>query len=165
MNVLCSSAQENAQLFTSNELRIKIIKPHICDRKGLCMPAVITLQPAVVTYVRDKIAHTATLAPEAQIIGLWVEVTKKGCSGNAYAFDVMTAAKLASFQGLGRFEQPERVEQDGVTVFLEPQSVMKVIGSELYLEQDSFSTRLAFRNPNAQDFCGCGESFTVTPPV
>jgi iron-sulfur cluster assembly accessory protein len=129
------------------------------------MNGVITLQPEVVIYLRDKIAKTAALAPAEKIIGLWVEVTKKGCSGNAYAFDVMTEAKLADFAGRSRFEQPERVEQDGVTVFLEPQSVMKVIGAELYLEQDQFSTRLAFRNPNAKDHCGCGESFTVAPPA
>jgi iron-sulfur cluster assembly accessory protein len=125
------------------------------------MKAAITLQPAVVDYLREKIARTAASVPEEQIVGLWVEVTKKGCSGNAYHFDVMTAAKLASFAGRSRFDQPERIEQDGVTVFLEPQSVLKVIGSELCLEQDQFSTRLAFRNPNAKEFCGCGESFTV----
>lgn len=129
------------------------------------MSKVITLHADVVTYLRDKIAATAALTPHEKIIGLWVEVTKKGCSGNAYDFDVMTEAKLDAFAGRSRFDQPEQVQQDGVTVFLEPQSVMKVIGAELYLEQDQFSTRLAFRNPNAKDFCGCGESFTVAPPA
>ncbi len=125
------------------------------------MTNAISLHPDVVTYLRDKIAATAAKTADEQVIGLWVEVTKKGCSGNAYQFDVMTAAKLAAFSGRSRFEQPERVEQDGVTVYLEPQSVLKLIGSELYLVKDDFSTRLDFRNPNAKDFCGCGESFTV----
>lgn len=128
------------------------------------MKAAITLHQDVVNYLRDKIARTALLTPEEKVIGLWIEVTKKGCSGNGYAFDVMTEAKLAGFAQKGRFGQPEKVEQDGVTVYLEPQSVMKVIGSELYLVQDQFSTRLDFRNPNARDFCGCGESFTLETP-
>lgn len=125
------------------------------------MKAAISLHPDVVAYLRAKIAQTAEQAPERKVIGLWVEVTKKGCSGNAYDFDVMTEARLAGFAGKSRFEQPERVEQDGVTVYLEPQSVIKVIGSELVLIKDDFSTRLDFRNPNAKEFCGCGESFTV----
>lgn len=128
------------------------------------MTAVLHIHADVVRYLQDKIALTTAKSPDEKVIGLWVEVTKKGCSGNAYAFDVMTEAKLASFAGRSRFDQPERVEQDGITVYLEPQSVMKVIGSELCLIKDQFSTRLDFRNPNAKDFCGCGESFTITPP-
>lgn len=125
--------------------------------------SIVTIHPDVVAYLREKIAATSALDLTQKVIGLWVEVTKKGCSGNAYDFDVMTAAKLAEFAGRSRFDQPERVEQDGITVYLEPQSVLKVIGSELVLERDAFSTRLAFRNPNAKDFCGCGESFTLEP--
>lgn len=123
--------------------------------------AAISLHPDVVAYLREKIAMTAAAAPEEKVVGLWVEVTKKGCSGNAYEFDVMTEAKLASYAGKNRFEQPERVTQDGVTVFIEPQSLMKVIGSELVLQRDAFSTRLDFRNPNATATCGCGESFAT----
>lgn len=128
------------------------------------MTAAITLHADVVTYLREKIATTAAKAPEQQIIGLWVEVTKKGCSGNAYHFEPMTAAKWQSFAGRNSFEQPEKIEQDGVTVFIEPQSVFKLIGSQLILVKNAFATRLDFRNPNAGEHCGCGESFTITTP-
>lgn len=128
------------------------------------MPAAITLHADVVTYLRDKIAATAAKAPEQQIIGLWVEVTKKGCSGNAYHFEPMTAAKWQGFSDRNPFEQPEKIEQDGVTVFIEPQSVFKLIGSELILIKNAFATRLDFRNPNVGEHCGCGESFTVAMP-
>lgn len=123
--------------------------------------AVITIHQDVVAYLKEKIAATAALDPAQQVVGLWVEVTKKGCSGNAYDFDVMTAEKLAGFAALGKFDQPEKVEQDGVAVFLEPQSVLKIIGAELVLERDAFATRLGFRNPNAKGHCGCGESFSL----
>lgn len=128
------------------------------------MQAAITLHADVVAYLRDKIAATAAKTPEQQIIGLWVEVTKKGCSGNAYHFEPMTAAKWQSFVGRNQFEQPEKIEQDGVTVFIEPQSVFKLIGSELVLIKNQFAARLDFRNPNVGERCGCGESFTVTTP-
>ena len=128
------------------------------------MTSAITLHPDVVTYLHAKIEATKAAKPEEQIVGLWVEVTKKGCSGNAYHFDVMTAARLAGFDGKSRFAQPERVDQDGVSVYIEPQSVLKLIGAQLVLVKDGFSTRLDFRNPNASDSCGCGESFTITPP-
>ncbi|MGB4101819.1 MAG: iron-sulfur cluster assembly accessory protein [Alphaproteobacteria bacterium] len=127
--------------------------------------AVITIHPDVVAYVREKVAATAALDPTQQVVGLWVEVTKKGCSGHSYDFAVMTAAKLAEYAALGKFDQPEKVAQDGVTVFIEPQSVLKVIGAELVLERDAFAARLNFRNPNAKGHCGCGESFALeTPP-
>ncbi len=128
------------------------------------MPAAITLHTDVVAYLREKIATTAAKAPEQKIIGLWVEVTKKGCSGNAYHFEPMTEAKWLSFAERNRFEQPEKIEQDGVTVYIEPQSVFKLIGSELVLIKNAFATRLDFRNPNVGEHCGCGESFTVTTP-
>lgn len=127
--------------------------------------AVITIHQDVVAYIREKVAATAALDPTQQVVGLWVEVTKKGCSGNSYDFAVMTAARLAGYVALGKFEQPEKVEQDGVAVFIEPQSVMKVIGAELMLERDAFVTRLNFRNPNAKGHCGCGESFALETPV
>ncbi|MEJ0062006.1 MAG: iron-sulfur cluster assembly accessory protein [Alphaproteobacteria bacterium] len=129
------------------------------------MKNAITIHADVVAYLKDKIAMTASLDPGKKVIGLWVEVTKKGCSGNAYDFDVMTEERLAEFAGRNRFDQPEKIEQDGVTVYLDPQSVMKIVGSELYLIKDQFSARLDFRNPNAKEFCGCGESFTVETPV
>lgn len=128
------------------------------------MTAAITIHADVVAYLREKIAATAAQAPEQKIIGLWVEVTKKGCSGNAYRFEVMTEAKHQAFAGRNAFEQPEKIEQDGVTVYIEPQSLFKLIGSELVLIKNQFATRLDFRNPNAGEHCGCGESFTIAAP-
>ena len=124
----------------------------------------ITIHPDVTAYLREKIAATETLDAAQKVVGLWVEVAKKGCSGNAYDFDVLTQAQLDSFKSLGRFDQPERVEQDGIAVFIEPQSLMKIIGSELYLQRDQFATKLDFRNPNAKGLCGCGESFVLEKP-
>ena len=89
---------------------------------------------------------------EAQenIIGVKVGVDKTGCSGYAYKMDYA-------------FENPqgfELVEDKGVKIFIEPTSIMFLVGSEMDYSTDKLSSRFVFNNPNEKSSCGCGESFS-----
>jgi iron-sulfur cluster assembly protein len=55
------------------------------------------------------------------------------------------------------------VEDKGVTIYVEPKSILFLIGSEIDYEIDKLATRFVFRNPNETDACGCGESVTIAP--
>ena len=55
----------------------------------------------------------------------------------------------------------DKIEQKGVTIFIDPAAVMFLIGSEMDWQQDKFSSSFTFNNPNETARCGCGESFTV----
>ena len=74
-----------------------------------------------------------------------------GCSGMQY--DVQFATEQKPFE--------DKVEQKGVTVFIDPTAVMFLIGSEMDWQEDKFSARFVFNNPNEIARCGCGESFSV----
>ena len=88
---------------------------------------------------------------EKECIGVKVGVDKTGCSGYAYKMDYA-------------FENPqgfELVEDKGVKIFIEPTSIMFLVGSEMDYKIDKISSRFTFKNPNEKSTCGCGESFNV----
>ena len=48
-----------------------------------------------------------------------------------------------------------------VKLFVDPTSVMFIVGSEMDWEESAMASRFTFTNPNETARCGCGESFTV----
>ena len=83
--------------------------------------------------------------------GIRVGVKTAGCSGMQY--DVQFATEQKPFE--------DKVEQNGVTLFIDPTAVMFLIGSQMDWQEDKFSAKFVFNNPNELARCGCGESFSV----
>ncbi len=83
--------------------------------------------------------------------GIRLGTTTKGCSGLSYAVEYVDEANPAD----------DVVEDNGVKLFVDPQSVMYLIGSEMDYEEDQFTSGFTFKNPNEKGRCGCGESFHV----
>ena len=52
-------------------------------------------------------------------------------------------------------------EQHGVQVLVDAKSLPFLQGMEVDYVREGLNQRLAFRNPNVKDSCGCGESFSV----
>lgn len=74
-----------------------------------------------------------------------------GCSGLAYDIDYVDDPDPAD----------EVVEDKGVKLFIDRESLPYVSGSEMDFVEDKFTTGFTFTNPNETGRCGCGESFTV----
>lgn len=55
----------------------------------------------------------------------------------------------------------EVVQSKGVTLFIEPGALLKVVGTTMDWKEDALAAAFVFHNPNAKAVCGCGESFTV----
>jgi iron-sulfur cluster assembly protein len=89
---------------------------------------------------------------ESAAIGLRVGIKTAGCSGLQYQVEFAQEQKP--------FE--DKIEQKGITIFIDPAAVMFLIGSEMDWQEDKFSSSFTFSNPNETARCGCGESFTVT---
>ncbi|MHA1543905.1 MAG: HesB/IscA family protein, partial [Alphaproteobacteria bacterium] len=53
------------------------------------------------------------------------------------------------------------VEQDGITVLIDPTSLMYMIGAEVDFAEELVGSYFKITNPNAQSSCGCGTSFSV----
>jgi iron-sulfur cluster assembly protein len=121
------------------------------------MKQAVTLTPAAVERIRTLFADNATQQPQA----LWVGVKTKGCSGLSYDMRFLTQAEIDGFAALKRFERPEQVTQDGVTIFVDSKAAMYLTGTVMDWVSDGMSAKFAFINPNEKGRCGCGESFHV----
>jgi iron-sulfur cluster assembly protein len=111
-------------------------------------PKVVTLTERAADRVREIMAKA-----EQPYAGLKVGVKNGGCAGQEYVLDYAEAA--------GPLD--EVVEDHGVTIFIEPKSVLFLIGSEIDYETTKLASKFVFRNPNETDACGCGDSVTIQP--
>ena len=107
---------------------------------------IVTLTDAAAAQVR-RLVDSA----DGEIAGLRIGIKTAGCSGLQY--DVQYATEAKPFE--------DRIEDKGVTVFIDPTAVMFLVGSEMDWEEDKFASRFVFNNPNEVARCGCGESFTT----
>ena len=88
---------------------------------------------------------------DSDVVGLRVGIKTAGCSGMQY--DVQYATEAKAFE--------DKIEEKGVTIFIDPTAVMFLIGSEMDWQEDKFAAKFVFNNPNEVARCGCGESFSV----
>lgn len=88
---------------------------------------------------------------DSDVVGLRVGIKTAGCSGMQY--DVQYATEGKAFE--------DKIEEKGVTIFIDPTAVMFLVGSEMDWQEDKFAAKFVFNNPNEVARCGCGESFSV----
>jgi iron-sulfur cluster assembly protein len=107
----------------------------------------------IITLTEKAAQHVQSLMSKAEsdVIGLRVGIKTTGCSGMQY--DVQFATEQKPFE--------DKVEEKGVTLFIDPTAVMFLVGSEMDWQEDKFAARFVFNNPNEIARCGCGESFSV----
>ena len=84
-------------------------------------------------------------------IGLRLGVKTTGCSGLAYVIEFVDEVS----------DDDEVFESKGVTVVVDKKSLMFLDGTEVDFAKVGLQEGFQFKNPNAKDACGCGESFTV----
>jgi len=111
-------------------------------------PKVVTLTPAAAARVKEIMAKA-----DKPYAGLRVGVKNGGCAGQEYVFEY--AAEKGPID--------EVVEDQGVTILIEPKAVLFLIGTVIDYETTKLSSKFVFNNPNETDACGCGESVTIQP--
>jgi iron-sulfur cluster insertion protein len=82
---------------------------------------------------------------------LRVYISGGGCSGFQYGF---------SFDEV-QAEDDIAVENDGVTLLVDPLSFQYLMGAEVDYSESLAGAQFVIRNPNASTTCGCGSSFSV----
>ena len=87
-------------------------------------------------------------ASSKTVEGVRLGIKKGGCAGMEYTFGYAET----------RNPMDEVVEDKGVTIFIEPQAVMFLLGTEMDYKVDKLSSGFVFNNPNQTSACGCGES-------
>ena len=84
-------------------------------------------------------------------IGLRLGVKTTGCSGLAYVIEFVD--ELA--------DDDEVFESRGIKIVVDQKSLLFLDGTEVDFAKVGLQEGFQFKNPNAKDACGCGESFTV----
>ncbi len=107
---------------------------------------VITLTDTAAARIKEILA-----ARETPALGVRLGTKSKGCSGLAYSVDYVDEPQPFD----------EIVEDKGVKVFVDSQSLLYLIGSVMDYQDDTFASGFTFTNPNEKGRCGCGESFMV----
>jgi len=82
---------------------------------------------------------------------LRVFIAGGGCSGFQYGFTFDETIE----------EGDSSVENQGVTLVVDPMSVQYLMGAEIDYKEDLQGAQFVIRNPNASTTCGCGSSFNV----
>ena len=84
-------------------------------------------------------------------LGLRISVKSGGCAGMTY--DMNYVEQL--------IDGDEKIEVEGVNVFIDPKAIMYLLGTEMDYKVDKFTSSFVFNNPNETERCGCGESFKI----
>lgn len=107
--------------------------------------AVMTLTDKAADRVREIIAS------RDGALGIRVGVKKGGCAGMEYTIDLVTEAKPGD----------DVIEKDGARVFIAPEAVLFLLGTQMDFEVTTLRTGFVFSNPNQTSACGCGESVEI----
>lgn len=110
-------------------------------------PKAITLSDAAATRVKEIMGRA-----EGKVVGVRISVKNTGCAGMSYAMEYASDINPLD----------EKVEDKDVTILIDPKAVLFLIGTEMDYKTDKFESGFIFKNPNAVDTCGCGESFRVS---
>jgi iron-sulfur cluster assembly protein len=107
---------------------------------------IITLTDKAQSYLSNLMT-----SQESNTDGVRVCVIGGGCSGLSYKID------------FGAQKEKDRVLnfQNGLTVYIDPKSSIYLKGVVLDYEDGLNGKGFVFKNPNATNTCGCGESFSV----
>ena len=97
-----------------------------------------------------EIKHLLELKNLSEEYGVRVGVQGGGCSGYSFTLEFGRSAK-----------DDVVLEQDGVSIFTDPKSVLYLKGTTLQYTDGLQGKGFHFSNPNATQTCGCGESFSV----
>jgi len=97
-----------------------------------------------------KVKYFASTMPDSENKPLRVFIQGGGCSGFQYGF---------TFDE----KKPDDnvIEQDGITVVIDPQSATYLRGTKVNYVEDLRGAGFSVENPNASGGCGCGKSFNA----
>ena len=108
--------------------------------------AVMTLTDKAAERVRGLVEAASEPA-----VGLRIGIKKGGCAGMEYTVDLATEAN----------DKDDVVELDGARVYVAPEAVLFLLGTEMDFETTKLRSGFVFNNPNATSTCGCGSSFSA----
>lgn len=100
----------------------------------------------------EAAAHFRAQLAKSGHCGVRISLKESGCSGYMYAVEEVDA---------GQADDLEMTLEDGLILYFDPADALALRGTEIVYTRQGLNRHLKFRNPNATNACGCGESFTI----
>lgn len=92
-----------------------------------------------------------TLNKRGEGVGLRLGVRTQGCTGFAYVVEIADVIQ----------DTDQVFEQHGVKVLVDAVSLPTLAGTQIDFVTKGLNRSFEFNNPNAEHYCGCGESFSL----
>lgn len=108
-------------------------------------------QVVTLTKIAEDRIHEIIAGASDAADGIRVGVKNGGCAGMEYTVDLVTEPNPAD----------DMVESNGAKVYVAPEAVLFLLGTELDYEVTKLRSGFVFNNPNQSSACGCGESVTL----
>jgi iron-sulfur cluster assembly accessory protein len=106
----------------------------------------VSVSPTAVEHFKHQLANHK----EAKAVRL--SVKQSGCTGFMYVVDLVPEAQA---------EDLHYSLAEGMELLIDKSSLPVVTGTLIDYVTEGVNRQLKFLNPNAKDYCGCGESFNV----
>jgi len=111
-------------------------------------------QQEVVSVTPSAVAHfKRQLRSHQSAKAVRLSVKQSGCTGWMYVVDLVEDGKPDDLH--------LALEHD-VELLIDPGAVPVVGGTEIDYVTEGVNRQLKFNNPRVKDYCGCGESFSVS---
>lgn len=101
----------------------------------------------------NRVRHLIAQQPGDERRVLRLGVAGGGCSGMTYKIDFDREANIAP--------KDKVFEDQGIKVVVDHKSMLFLEGTVLDYAETMMQSGFVFKNPNAKQTCGCGESFGV----
>lgn len=109
-------------------------------------PVPLKITPAAIKQIKILLDQRGK-----ESFGIRIGIKTKGCSGLSYTLEYADEQNKLD----------EIVQQEGVTVLIDPKAVLFILGTEMDYLEEKLESGFVFRNPNEKGRCGCGQSFHV----
>ena len=96
--------------------------------------------------------HFRQQVQSANARGIRISVKESGCTGFMYVVDLVQEPLSGDLQ-LGQSDDP--------AMFVDPAALKILSGTRVDYVREGINSLLKFENPNAKNYCGCGESFDL----
>jgi iron-sulfur cluster assembly accessory protein len=106
---------------------------------------------SIVTMTNAAAARLSTMNQRSPNQFIRLSTKASGCSGYKYLLDLVD--KVGAHD--------ECVKHEDATIYVDPASLMHVLGTRIDWVDTGLERKFVFENPMAVSHCGCGESFSV----
>jgi iron-sulfur cluster assembly accessory protein len=111
--------------------------------------------PTQAVIVTDSARHHfSEQSRKANGAAIYLKLKESGCTGYMYVLDMVDSEPA---------DITPQILDDGVLLYLDKPSLTMMRGTTIDYVRNGLNSELQFNNPNAQEYCGCGESFSINP--